>query len=161
MDGGKKRTKSEGRRRERGGGRKKATRREKKIGILPERRMIKLRMVRCYRNPDWDESSDRAHLPTVAIYMYVHVIYLGPCSIHSLYLFFSFVLNTRLGFNFRKTIVVFYCKSIKFYIISKSYIHVKLTSSRALKCWALILSHFSLKTNKNKVKKCVKYKRYD
>jgi len=29
--------------------------REKKIGILPGRRMIKLRVVRCYRNPDWDE----------------------------------------------------------------------------------------------------------
>jgi len=35
-----------------GKGRKKATRREKKIGIFLERRMIKLRMVRCYRNPD-------------------------------------------------------------------------------------------------------------
>lgn len=35
-----------------GRGRKKATRREKKIGIFLERRMIKLRMVRCYRNPD-------------------------------------------------------------------------------------------------------------
>lgn len=71
MDGGKKHTeRRKGRRGGEGGewggrrhgkarcagrGRKKATWREKKIGIFLERRMIKLRMVRCYRNPDWDE----------------------------------------------------------------------------------------------------------
>lgn len=70
-----------------GRGRKKATRREKKIGIFLERRMIKLRMVRCYRNPDWDELRPNGTC-TSSLYnvMYCTCIYLGFLAQYPRYL---------------------------------------------------------------------------
>lgn len=124
MDGGKKHTerrkrrrrsrrgKRDGKARCAGRGRKKATWREKKIGIFLERRMIKLRMVRCYRNPDWDELRPSGTC-TSPLYndIYVCIVHVSTsvlsCSIRDLILKCQ---CTRLAFNYKEKSFVFYRK---------------------------------------------------
>lgn len=109
-----------------GRGRKKATRREKKIGIFLERRMIKLRMVRCYRNPDWDELRPSGTcISPLYNDIYVCIVHVSTlvlsCSIRDLILKCQ---CTRLAFNYKEKSLYLSEVFYRTYWITHTYIYI-------------------------------------